>query len=286
MATIINNTASVTYGYGRSVTDIAVSNMATASLTKEYSVDGIKTSNNQSFRNGENITYQILVKNDGSSSLYNITVTDDLGGAENPLAFVDGSGTLNYNGSIISCVPTSFNPLTFTLDSPLLSGQTATITYVARVSLTLSESISSITNTATISANEGSSSGELISLDSDLSHTISRAEYAELTVNKQVSESEIVTGQSFSYIITLSNSGSLEANGVIITDTLPEGFVISEITSNTGDTTTTFSTDDYTIEPTTNTLTLPTGGALSIFVPASSEGVSGTTIVTITGAIS
>jgi len=286
MATTINNTASVTYGYGRSQTDVAVSNTTSTNLIEEYSMVASKISNNKDFRNGENLVYQITVSNDGSSSLYNLTIADTLGGDSAPLSFVEGSATINLGEGPVAIDPSSSDPLTFLLSSPLVSGASATITYIAKVSLSLAESVSEIVNETVISANAGSPSGEIIEVTPNPSCTLPRASYAELSITKGVSETEIITGQSFSYILTLSNSGSLEASGVIVTDTLPEGFVVSAITSETNGEVTTFSADDYTIESSTNTLTLPTGGSVSISVPAASEGTAGVTTITITGSIS
>lgn len=286
MATTINNTASVTYAYGRSETASAVSNTATTSLIEEFSISGSKITNNESFRNGENLTYQITVSNDGTSSLYNVTITDDLGGETNPLTFLDGSGTYNINGITAGIIPTSVRPLTFVLPSPLASGETATIVFVARVSSGLSDSVESITNTATITANESSTTGDSISVSPNPTVTISRGEFADVTLTKGVSSAQVTSGEAFSYTITLSNSGNLDATGLIITDTLPDGFVISSVTSETNGVVTTFSASDYEVDASTNTLTLPSGSTLSITVPAASGGVSGVTVVTITGAIS
>lgn len=286
MATTINNIASATYAYGRSETASAVSNTATTNLIEEFSISGAKLSNNSTFRNGENITYQISVSNDGSSSLYNVTLADDLGGSTNPLTFLDGSGTLNINGISSFITPTTTRPLTFVLPSPLAAGETATVTYVARVSAVLAESVETIVNTATITANEGSASGSSITVTPSPSNTVSRGEFANLTMSKNVSSTQITTGETFSYTITLNNSGSLDATGVVITDILPENFTISSVTALTNGVTTTFSASDYTIESSTNTLTLPTGSSLSITVPGASGGANGTTVVTITGSIS
>lgn len=286
MATTINNTASVTYAYGRSETASAVSNTATTSLIEEFSISGSKITNNETFRNGENITYQITVSNDGTSSLYNVTISDDLGGETNPLTFLDGSGTYNINGITAGIIPTSVRPLVFVLPSPLASGETATLVFVARVSSALDDSVESITNTATITANEGSTTGDSISVTPSPTVSISRGEFADVTLTKSVSSAQVTSGETFSYTITLSNSGNLDATGLIITDTLPDGFVISSITSETNGTVTTFSASDYEVDTSTNTLTLPSGSTLSITVPASSGGTSGTTVVTITGAIS
>lgn len=285
MATTINNTASATYAYGRAETASAVSNTATTSLIEQYAISGSKLSNNASFRNGENITYQISVSNIGTLSLYTVTISDDLGGLKTPLSYVDSSATLNVNGVSSFITPTSTSPLTFVLPSPLAAGETATITYVARVSSSLGEDVETIVNTASISANEGSTSGTSISVTPSPSFTLSRGEFANVTISKNVSSSQVTQGETFSYTLTLSNSGSLDATGVVITDTLPTGFEIESVTSRTNGVTTTFSASDYTVESSTNTLTLPTGSSLSITVPGAVGGVNGTTVITITGSI-
>lgn len=286
MATTINNTASATYVYGKAETATAVSNTATTNLIEQYAISGSKLSNNSTFRNGENITYQISVSNIGTLSLYSVTISDDLGGSTNPLSFLDSSATMNLNGISSFITPTSTRPLTFVLPSPLASGETATITYVARVSSSLDESVETIVNTATITANEGSTTGTSISVTPSPSFTLSRGEFANVTMSKNVSSTQITAGETFSYTLTLFNSGSLDATGVVITDTLPTGFKIESVTSLTNGVTTTFSASDYTIESSTNTLTLPTGSSLTITVPGAVGGLSGTTVITITGSIS
>ncbi len=285
MATI-NNTASATYSFGRSETASVISNTATTNLIEEYSISGSKITNNESFRNGENLTYQIAVSNNGTSSLYNVTITDDLGGETNPLSFLEGSGTYNINGITAGIIPTGVRPLVFVLPSPLASGETATITFIARVNSGLDSNVESITTTSTITANRGSTTGDEISVTPNPLVTISRGEFADVTITKDVSSLQISAGETFSYRITLSNSGNLDATGVTITDTLPENFEINTITSETDGVTTTFSASDYTIDEATNTLTLPTGNTLSITVPAKRDGINGMTVVTITGSIS
>lgn len=285
MATPINNTASITYGYGRSGTDSAVSNTATTNLIEDYAISAYKLSNNQAFRVGENITYQIHVSNDGTLDLYNVTVSDNLGGTGLPLTFLDGSATLNINGVNTTITPTTVNPLVFTIPSVLGAGERAVITYVARVSSSLDTSIQEITNTATISANEGSVTGPVITVSPNPQVTLERAEYAEVSVTKNVSSNEVVVGETFSYTLTLSNSGNLDAFGVIVTDTLPDGFVVSSIIALTNGVQRVFQPSEYSVDPVTNTLTLTSGSAETITVPAAVNGNSGMTIITITGAI-
>jgi len=286
MATQINNLVSATYAYGRNGSDSTVSNVATTNLIEEYAISGYKLSLNSSFRPGENITFLVGVRNDGTSPLYSVTISDDMGGAlTDAFLYVEGSAVLNYNGLNTPIVPTDLTPLTFALSQPLLEGDNATITFVARVSPSLGADVTEITNTATITAREGSATGTIISVNPSPTVTIPLSTFALVNVTKSVSENEIVPGQLFSYRIVLENTGSLDATNVVLTDTLPAGFVINTITSVSGGVQTTYDTTDYSVDPTTNTLTLPTSTDKAIVVPASSGGVAGTTVVTITGVI-
>ena len=288
MATQINNTASAIYNYGttRVIQDSASSNTAVTNLITDYSISGYKQSLNTDYRAGENITYLIHISNDGTEPLYNVTISDDLGGAGTPLTYITGSASLNLNGTNTTITPTTVNPLSFVLPSPLTAGDLATITYVAKVNSALAETTTTITNTATIQANEGSSSGPIISVTPSPSVTLSLADFADISILKSVSTNSIVVGETFSYIITLSNSGNLDATGVVITDILPDNFVISSITSVTNGVQTQYTASDYTVDSNTNTLTLPsTSSSLSITVPAASATTNGTTTVTITGSI-
>ena len=283
MPTQINNSASATYGYGREGSDSAISNVATANLLEQYSLTGTKNIQNTSFRPGEILSYYITATNTGTDSLFNLTFTDDLGGQLLPLSFIDSSAYLNFNGTISPIIPTSISPLTFVVPNAFTPGDIATINFLVRVNSSISSDISEITNTSEISANEGSSTGPILTLEPSPSVTIAREEYANVTITKSVSTQNIIEGVPFSFTLELENSGNLPATGVILTDVLPEGFVVNSITSTTNGTTTTYSSTDYNIDA-SNTLTLPTNPDLEITVPAYSDGVGLTTIV-ITGQI-
>ena len=285
MATQINNTASVEYSYGRSGYDSATSNIATTSLIEDYAISATKQTLNESFRPGENITYVVTVNNDGTEPLYAVSISDDLGGTGTPLIFVEGSGLAVYDGTTYPLVPTTLSPLSFTLPVILPAGESATFLFVARVNSSLSSTVTEITNTVTVTGREGSTTGTVITVSPNPTATISLEDYALLSITKEVSATEIVPDQAFDYVITIENNGSLDATNVVVTDTLPAGFTINSIVGVTGGVSTTFTPADYTVDPTTNTLTLPTGGGVSIVVPASSGGVAGTTVITINGQI-
>lgn len=285
MATLINNSASATYGYGREGQGSVVSNVASTSLIEDFAISGTKTALKTDFRPGENITYQIYIRNDGTEPLYNVTVSDDLGGVNNPLSYIVGSASLNLNGLNSAITPTDLRPLEFVLPGVLSAGSQATITYIARVSSILPTTTDSIVNSSSITANEGSATGALISVDPVPTATITLEDFALLSITKDVSETEIVPGQSFSYTITLENSGNLDADGVVVTDVLPEGFDISSITLLSEGVTTVLDPTDYSVDSATNTLTIPNGSALSISVPAADATGSGSVVITITGSI-
>ena len=285
MATQINNTASVEYSYGRSGYDSATSNIATTSLIEDYAISATKQTLNESFRPSENITYVVTVNNDGTEPLYAVSISDDLGGTGTPLIFVEGSGLAVYDGTTYPLVPTTLSPLSFTLPVIVPAGESATFLFVARVNSSLSSTVTEITNTVTVTGREGSTTGTVITVSPNPTATISLEDYALLSITKEVSAPEIVPDQAFDYVITIENNGSLDATNVVVTDTLPAGFTINSIVGVTGGVSTTFTPADYTVDPTTNTLTLPTGGGVSIVVPASSGGVAGTTVITINGQI-
>ena len=285
MATQINNVASATYGYGRDSSGSAVSNIATTNLIEDYAISGVKTPLKTEFRPGENVTYQIYVRNDGTLPLYNVTISDDLGGVGTPLSFVSGTASLNVDGTNTPIIPTSVNPLSFVIPSPFESGSQATVTFVVRVSAALDSSVESITNTASVTANEGSPTGTIISINPPLTSTITLEDFASLVINKSVSTDEISPGETFSYTIALENSGNLDANGVVVTDVLPVGFDISNITVTTNGTSITYSLGEYSVDVATNTLTLPVGSGPEITVPAATNTETGLTVITVTGSI-
>lgn len=280
---IINNSASATFEYGAGQSGSATSNVASANLLDTYSIVATKGVLTSTFRPNENETYYIQVTNNGTSSLYNVTISDDLGGVTLPLNYVAGTGYFVINEVFTELTPTSTNPLVFTLPEPLVSGQTATILYVARVSNGVGLDVDEIINTATVTAREGSETGEIITADPSPTATLTREDYASVNITKSVSSETVTAGVPFSYTLLLENMGNLPATGLVVTDVLPEGFVINSITATTDGVTTTYGAGEYTVDSATNTLTLPTGSGAEITIPASEGGLPGQTTIVITG---
>ncbi|MBQ7579014.1 MAG: DUF11 domain-containing protein [Clostridia bacterium] len=282
---IISNQGSIAYSFSGSTTrETAQSNVANINLAEEFNLVIDKFAVNENFLPGENITYQLAISNTGTGILYNVTLADDLG-TNDYLTFAPGSAYLITEEERISISPDTTDPLTFILPSPLTSGETAYLTYIATVSESISPSVTSITNTIYGTANGGSATG--VEVSANASATITAKEFANVMVTKSASENDVNVGESFSYTFTLTNSGNTDANDVSLTDALPENFVITSITSTTDDVVTNWTTSDYSLDTSTNTLSLPSETtAQELIVPASTDGTVGETTITITGYIS
>lgn len=281
MATILNNSATLTYNSGDN-TASAASNVVSTSLLDSYSLTAQKVSANDSFRPSENITYLVTVTNTGTQPLFDVEITDDLGGTGVPLAYVENSALVIDGGVVTSVTPASTNPLIIPLVNALQSGESVTVVYVAQVSAVLEDGIDEITNTATASANRQSGTGPVVTSE-PVSVTIFREDFAQVDIVKSVDKAVISSGDTLTYTFTIENSGNIPATNVVITDTLPEGFEITSIESETDGVTTVYDATDYTVDA-NNTLVLPVG-AKTITVPARDENSNGVTTVTITGTV-
>ena len=280
MATILNNSATLTYNSGAN-TGSAASNVVSTSLLDSYSLAVEKFTANDSWRPGENITYLVTVTNTGTQPLYAVEITDDLGGVAT-LDYVVNSALI-VNGSAVTAVtPTNTNPLTIPLSSVLQSGESVTVLYVAQVSTTVSDALQTITNTVSASARQESATGTVVTAQPD-SVTIDREDFADISIAKSVDKAVISSGDTLTYTFTIENTGNIPATNVVITDTLPTGFAITSIQSVTDGVTTVYNATDYTVSA-DNTLILPTGG-VTITVPAGTQAGAGVTTVIVEGIV-
>lgn len=280
MATILNNSATLTYNSGAE-TGSAASNVVTTSLLDSASVSVEKYSANSNWRPGENITYFVTVTNTGTQPLNDIVLTDDLGGDTAPLVYVTGSARVIDGNDVTAVTPTDTSPLTISLEDALEPDESITVLYVARLNTAIDDDVDSITNTVEVQA-VGDGCGRANAGD-ESSVTLPRADFALVEIVKAVDKAVVSCGDTLTYTFTIENSGNIPATDVVITDTLPEGFTVTSVTSVTDGVTTVYNPEDYSIDE-NNTLVLPTSD-LTITVPARTEAGNGITVVTVTGAV-
>lgn len=285
MPTQITNTASSTYSFGSGRVSSATSNIASTTLLAQFQIEATKTAQVSTYRAGDNVPYILELKNTGTSTVYNVSISDNLGGG-GELDYVTGSAYIINNGVLTQVTPTSTSPLEITVIDEMPSESDIIVLYTARVDPNLASTIDDITNTVTLTAFETAGGTEISDLPTPTA-TITRESYALVQMTKVVSSSEIRVGVPFSFYITLENSGNIDATDIVITDILPANFTINSITSNTGGVITNFTSSDYTLDASTNTLTMPSSSSsLTITVPSASSSSGNQTIVTITGQIS
>ncbi len=278
MATILENQASISYLYqGTGVSQGATSNVASTVLTDACSVIITKTPLSETFRNGDRVSYIIRIENTGSAGLSGVTVTDNLGDA---LSYVGTSLNVYVQGEAVTVTPTpGADTLSFTLPVTLAPGEVVIAAYTAAVNTTAD----TITNTVTVTGT-GLNPGAC-QLSEQATATITAEAFAELSIYKASDAATVISGDTLTYTFTILNSGNSPATDVVLTDSLPSAFTADTVSVSTEGTTTVYTPDQYTIDPTTNTITLPNATGPEITVPAATAAGPGTTTVTITGRI-
>ena len=272
MPTTITNEASTTYQFnGSSDVNSLTSNENTIVLEDSQGLVLTKNSNPSDFLAGEIITYSITITNTSASFLTGVRIIDNLWGGN--LAYVLGSASLTTATQTYPVTPIATNPLTFTLQQ-LGVGASMTLTYRAQVIFNLPSAVTTITNTV-----QGIGYTSTGTITGFANRTIQKKNSGlDITFNKSASETNVFSGQVYSYRLTYVNGTSTGAVALSITDQLPANFEVTSITIRVGGgSEVTLSGDDYTISN-TNLLTIPSSTVNTITIPA-----NGTTIVTING---
>ena len=202
---LITNTATVT-----STSFDATSGNDSASATVDVpdaDLSIAKSVDNAAPALNANVTFSVIVTNNGPSSAASVEVSDVLPAG---LAFVSASSPA-YVGNV------------WTIGS-LANGAQATLDIVAQVT-----GPAAITNTATVTST---------TLDPDATNNSDTATVdvpgADLTLAKTVDDATPNEGQNVTYTVTLTNNGPDAATGVDVTDVLPAGLAFVSATPAAG----------------------------------------------------
>lgn len=275
---IITNQATITY-QSNGVSQTATSNIATTNLEGPFTVT--KTSLGQEYALNNDITYILTTTNNGATTLTNVQITDDLGTGEldnAPLTYV-GPAQLYLNGILTNTLVVSQddNQVIFTIPT-LAPETTATIVYRATPNQYAPlETNSEITNTASWLADG-------ITEETTDTNTVTVEENANVTITKAMSPDPVTSGDTLTYTFNLTNTGNIDAQNVVLTDTFDPAPTNITVTVNG----VVLQPTDYTY--TNGTLTIDSG----LTVPAATyttnpDGIviiePGTALITVTGTI-
>ncbi len=156
---------------------------------------------------GEDITYTIVVTNNGLSDASSVQVTDPLPGGVTFGSANSTVGTCSEAAGTVTCDV-----------GDLVNGASATITIVAGVPSDTADTAVIAANTATVTATEtdptpgdNDNSGGTSDVDREV----------DLTVSKTADLAVVGVGATVTYTIAVTNNGSSDASGVTVTDNLP-----------------------------------------------------------------
>ena len=195
------------------------SDTETTVLTPSIDLAVTKTDSADPVIAGNQLTYTIVVTNNGPSQATNVSLTDAL---PTGVTFVSGNSS---TGATVTAAALASGLNLGTLNS----GATATVTVLVGVA---GATRGTLTNTATVAATETDS------------NTANNTATATTTVNGSVdvgivktdSSDPVVAGGTLTYTITVTNNGPSTATNVVVTDPLPTGLTFTSGTASNGGT--------------------------------------------------
>jgi uncharacterized repeat protein (TIGR01451 family) len=164
----------------------------------------VKTASPGTITPGTNVTYTLVVTNNGPDPAVNVRVSDPL---PSGLTFVSGSPECSAAGADVTCAVGS-----------LAAGASQTFTVTASVASSVT---GRVTNTATVTSDTADPSPA----NNTSTTTVPSEGVADLSIGKSASTSTVGPGGQVLYTLVIANHGPGDATGVTVTDTPPAGLV-------------------------------------------------------------
>ena len=195
------------------------SNIAFGEILDVLSVT--KTVVEDSYAQGDTVTYVVTLRNTGGNALTNLTVTDNLGAytyetdTVYPLTYVNGSALYFVNGSLQPApAVTAGPPLSITGISVPANGDAVIVYQTIANAFANPEVGGNIVNTVTVT-------GDGLSAPVTATATVDAQTAADLSISKSITPSQVVDNDRVTYTFVIQNSGNeavLATDDAIIND--------------------------------------------------------------------
>ena len=250
------NTATVTAPSG--VLDINVSNNSDTDIdTIQTTVDLqiTKTDGLSTVRQGQQITYIIVVSNAGPSDILGAAVTDTFPNSLTNVTFTSSTTTGTVSGNTASGTGHINDLINISANSSVTYTVNATVSPTATGSISNTAIVSPPINVTDIDTDNNSA------VDTDVVVPV-----ADLSITKTDGQTQVTPGQVLTYTITVNNQGPSAVTGATVADTFPAGLTAVSFTSiAAGGATGNSATGTNAINDTVN---LPNGGSIVYTVTA------------------
>ena len=198
---IFSNQATLTYGGNTTNSNIAYGEILDVVTATKTAIEGTYTP-------GELVTYVVTLRNTGSTTLTNLTITDDLGGYDfngttvYPLTYEDGSVARFVNGVPQTAPAVTAGPPLVISGINIPAGGDVVLVYQARVNNFADPAAGgTIVNTVTVT-------GDGISTPITASETVTAATAAALTISKSITPAQVVDNDRVTYTFVIQNTGN------------------------------------------------------------------------------
>ena len=184
-------------------------------------------------------SYRVRVTNASTpagtrSPAYNVTVTDTV-----PAGIVIDTASLSVPSGTVTHTPGvatgAGGTITWTFDGPLAPGATADLEYAASFVPSAELTAGAKQNTARVTEYESFPTGGRSYGPSSTSSATVTPQFPNVELTKQVADPSrnAYAGEPFEWILTATNAGTGAAQKVVLTDTLPENWTFTAVTSIT-----------------------------------------------------
>ena len=195
--------------------------IAETSIIGQSDLSVYKVASSPSVAAGDELTYTVVLTNDGPSDAVSVRLVDILPPQVQLVRPIEVERSLLLSVPVI-CLDTVCET------SVVRDGEILTFTLHVRVNPAVTHQ-TVFTNTATVYSPS----------DPDFSNNIARApvtaeRVSRLAITKQASPNPAITGAPLTYQIVVRNEGPSAADGVVVSDLLPAGFTVTSVSSSQG----------------------------------------------------